>query len=156
MGLEPAAPVPGSRLPRSGCYADKHRTVHPPYLKTSPRSNVFQSYKVGCGMDRGWRGVGLLIVVVVGLAVPISILGRPAQGPYQLNVGFRQGTSIPTAQAVIRLCAKSPAVVNVGPLRTPGRFRVELHTEQTSGRQVNALLKCLRNSPSVGGASWPG
>ena len=81
--------------------------------------------------------------------------------PFQLDVGFRAGTSKQAAAAAMRKCQASPLVIRIGQLRhpypgTPGQWTAIIYTtKMPSGARHIPLLTCLHRSPAVMTAVWP-
>jgi hypothetical protein len=107
---------------------------------------------------------GVAAAAFVGVAscttarAPMACGGQCAP-PYELQVGFRQGTATATAEKVLASCADhNPVVIRIGTVqhRAEGfsRAMVYTHVLGDTGRTA-ALLKCLRMSGVTQGVGWP-
>ena len=103
---------------------------------------------------------------IVG-AVPVALLlsgctssvicAGQCRPPYQMNVTFVAGTSVPTARAVLQSCGHEPGVIRVGALTTQnGRVLWGVVWTHDLGDAKNMpLLTCLKSSPAVKSTGWP-
>lgn len=80
--------------------------------------------------------------------------------PFQLDVGFRTGTSKQAAAAAMRKCQANAMVIRIGQLQhhpypgTPGQWTAIIYTTKL-GAGARPLLTCLHRSPAVMTAAWP-
>jgi hypothetical protein len=110
----------------------------------------------------GWersRGGTLSAISVALLLSGCSnvVCAGQCSAPYELDVMFVAGTSIPTAQAVLQKCGHDPEVTSVGaPKVEDGGVRAFVWTRNL-GRSTKTehLLTCFHRSPSVRSAGWP-
>jgi hypothetical protein len=109
------------------------------------------------------RAVLSLSLLGVLLALPLSgcggnvICAGQCSSPYELDVTFAAGTSIPTAKAVLQRCGHDPEVASVGvPKVEDGRVGAVIWTHDfLRSTKTEPLLTCLHDSGSVGSAGWP-
>ena len=108
---------------------------------------------------RSVLGAGLAAVLLAGCGSGSVVCAGQCRAPYELDVTFVPGTSIPTAKAVLQMCGHEPDVVGVGALKVQnGRvLRGVVWTHQLGDAKNKPLLTCLKSSPSVSirSTGWP-
>jgi hypothetical protein len=94
---------------------------------------------------------------------PPSLRGQCGP-PFQLQVIFRPGTSLPAAAARMKACAWKPFVTAVGPVRDfhgpalaepPWSRIVMIYTQSMTSSRNLRLLNCPRRWRQVSSASYP-
>jgi hypothetical protein len=108
---------------------------------------------------RSVLAAGLVALLLAGCSGGSAICAGQCRAPYELDVTFVPGTSIPTAKAVLQMCEHEPDVVRVGALKVQnGSVLWGVVWTRTLGSAKNEpLLTCLMSSPSVRirSTGWP-
>jgi len=102
------------------------------------------------------------IISAVSVALLLSgctssvVCAGQCRPPYELDVMFVAGTSIPTAEAVLQMCGHEPDVVRVALKSQNGRVLWGVVWTRHLGNARNEPLQtCLKSSPSVRSTGWP-
>ena len=102
---------------------------------------------------------GVVAVLSAGCGSGSVICAGQCRAPYELDVVFVPGTSIPTAKAVLQMCGHEPDVVRVGALKIQNGQVLwgVIWTHKLGSRKNEPLLTCLGSSPSVRirSTGWP-
>ena len=72
--------------------------------------------------------------------------------PYELDVGFRPGTTPATAHAVVRHCTRDPIVVGVR-YPNPGSEETVVRTSQFNNDETKPVVECLIHAGAF--PAWP-
>jgi len=111
------------------------------------------------GVKWGWGNIlsAVSVALLLGGCTSNVICAGQCSAPYELDVTFAEGTSIPTAKAVLQRCGHNPEVVSVGvPKVEDGRVGAVIRTHDfLRSTKTEPLLTCLYGSGSVGSAGWP-
>lgn len=93
--------------------------------------------------------------VVSSCSTTTTVCAGQCRAPYQLDVVFRKGTSLATAQAVVTACTSANPVVLGVTFSSWGRGWAVVKTSQIGTAKTRVLIECLRKAPSVSGAGFP-
>jgi hypothetical protein len=104
----------------------------------------------------------LSILALVSVALLLSACtecGGQCSAPYELDVMFVAGTSIPTARTVLQNCAHDPEVVSVSSPKVEyghgSQPSAVVWTRDYGGKKTKSLSTCPWSSPCVQGTAYP-